>query len=62
MKMHCGINRELVGWIFRWMSNVKIIGPKKLKDLYLQQLNIINKNYSNNASLNYSNIFKPSEK
>ena len=62
MKMHCGINRELFGWIFRWMGNVKIIGPKKLKDLYLQQLDIINKNYSNSASLNYSNIFKPSEK
>lgn len=62
MKMHCGINRELFGWIFRWMGNVKIIGPKKLKDLYLQQLDIINKNYSSGASLNYSNIFKPSEK
>ena len=62
MKMHCGINRELFGWIFRWMGNVKIIGPNKLKDLYLQQLDIINKNYSSGASLNYSNIFKPSEK
>jgi hypothetical protein len=62
MKIHCGINRELFGWIFRWMGNVKIIGPNKLKDLYLQQLDIINKNYSSSASLNYSNIFKPSEK
>ena len=62
MKMYCGINRELFGWIFRWMGNVKIIGPHKLKDLYLQQLDIINKNYSSSASLNYSNIFKPSEK
>jgi predicted DNA-binding transcriptional regulator YafY len=62
MKMYCGINRELFGWIFRWMGNVKIIGPNKLKDLYLQQLDIINKNYSSSVSLNYSNIFKPSEK
>jgi len=62
MKIHCGINRELFGWIFRWMGNVKIIGPNKLKDLYLQQLDIINKNYSSSVSLNYSNIFKPSEK
>ena len=62
MKMYCGINRELFGWIFRWLGNVKIIGPHKLKDLYLQQLDIINKNYSSGASLNYSNIFKPSEK
>jgi len=61
MKMHCGINRELFGWIFRWMGNVKIIGPKKLKDLYLQQLEIINKNYSSEQRLNYYNIFKPAE-
>ena len=62
MKMHCGINRELFGWIFRWMGNVKIVGPKKLKDLYLQQLEIINKNYSSEQRLYYSNIFKSAEK
>jgi len=59
MKMHCGINRELFGWIFRWMGNVKIIGPKKLKDLYLEQLTIMNKNYASNQALSYTNIFKP---
>jgi hypothetical protein len=62
MKMHCGINRELFGWIFRWMGNVKIIGPKKLKDLYLEQLSIINKNYATHQSLRYTNIFKPENK
>ena len=61
MKMHCGINRELFGWIFRWMGNVKIVGPKKLKDLYLQQLEIINKNYSSEQRIKYSNIFKSAE-
>lgn len=61
LKMQCGINRELFGWIFRWMGNVKIIGPKKLKELYLQQLDIINKNYSSDQRLHYSNIFKPAE-
>jgi hypothetical protein len=59
MKMHCGINRELFGWIFRWMGNVKIIGPAILKDLYLEQLDIMNKNYATNKTLDYSNIFKP---
>lgn len=59
MKMHCGINRELFGWIFRWMGNVKIIGPQKLKELYLEQLAIMNKNYATNQSLSYTNIFKP---
>lgn len=28
------INRELVGWIFQWMNNVKVIEPKELKDLH----------------------------
>lgn len=59
MKMHCGINRELFGWIFRWMGNVKIIGPKKLKDLYLEQLTIMNNNYASIQPLSYTNIFKP---
>ena len=59
MKMHCGINRELFGWIFRWMGNVRIIGPTILKDLYLEQLAIMNKNYATNKALDYTNIFKP---
>jgi len=62
MKMYCGINRELFGWIFRWMGNVKIIGPEKLKDLYIEQLAIINKNYETNQSLTYTNLFKPENK
>ena len=33
-----GINRELVGWIFQWMSNVRVVGPPKLKQLYDEQL------------------------
>jgi hypothetical protein len=41
------------------MGNVKIIGPQKLKELYLEQLTIINKNYATNQSLSYTNIFKP---
>ncbi|MET4080671.1 putative DNA-binding transcriptional regulator YafY [Pedobacter sp. UYP30] len=38
MKMECGINLELVGWLFQWMGNVKIVEPTILKDLYQQQL------------------------
>ena len=34
----CGINRELVGWLFQWMSNVRVIGPPELKTLYDEQL------------------------
>ena len=35
MKINCGINRELVGWIFQWMSNVRVVKPQMLKDLVL---------------------------
>ncbi|WP_297985281.1 WYL domain-containing protein [uncultured Chryseobacterium sp.] len=35
MKMNCGINRELVGWIFQWMSNVRVIKPPLLQELVL---------------------------
>lgn len=30
MKLKCGINRELVGWIFQWMSNAKVLQPQVL--------------------------------
>lgn len=58
MKMRCGINRELVGWIFQWMGNVKIINPPELKELYQQQLEkmfVLNEG----GELTYSNIFQP---
>lgn len=58
---HCGINRELVGWLFQWMSNVKIISPLKLKELYDEQLaRMINvANQQPDESLVYSNLFAP---
>lgn len=34
IEFKCGINRELVGWIYQWMNNVKIIEPQKLIDIY----------------------------
>lgn len=55
LKMHCGINRELVGWLFQWMGNVKIRQPKKLIDLYLEQLQYIQEHYQNGANLQYTN-------
>ena len=38
VEFQSGINRELVGWIFQWMSNVRVIGPPRLKALYDEQL------------------------
>lgn len=58
---HCGINRELVGWIFQWMSNVKIIGPPELKDLYNEQLTRMLSIASQPSTepIAYSNLFAP---
>ena len=58
MTMECGMNRELVGWVFQWMGNVKIINPPELKTLYAQQMAkmaILN----DGGELVYSNIFQP---
>ena len=58
---HCGINRELVGWLFQWMSNVKIIGPPKLKELYDEQLArmLTISSQLPGDSLDYTNAFAP---
>lgn len=58
LKLNCGINRELVGWIFMWMSNVKIIQPLKLKEVYHKQIEEMMK--QNKADfIQYSNPFLP---
>jgi len=56
MALECGINRELVGWIFSWMYNVKIIEPPELKAYYnkaIKEIRQINKK----DMLLYRNIF-----
>ena len=55
MKFESGINRELIGWIFQWMGNVKIKSPKKLIALYKEQLVIMNNNYAINKPFQYNN-------
>jgi len=57
LEMECGINRELLGWIFQWMGNVRVQSPKKLVDLYLQQLKAIHLNYEKGADFRYKNHF-----
>lgn len=57
MTLKCGINRELIGWIFYWMYNVKIIEPPILIDYYQKTLDEINILNSNNHPLVYRNIF-----
>ena len=58
LKLHCGINRELIGWIFMWMTNIKISNPLILKNLFNKQLDEIKSIYLNDRSLKYNNFFK----
>ena len=57
MQINCGINRELLGWIFSWMYNVRIIEPPILIDLLKKTVKEIDKTYENNSLLVYKNIF-----
>lgn len=41
MHLKCGINRELIGWIYMWMGHAKIIQPQILKDYHREQMNSI---------------------
>ena len=57
LTLNCGINRELLGWIYQWMGDVKIIGPSILKNYYLEQLDLIRKALE--GDITYSNITQP---
>lgn len=59
MTMECGINRELIGWLFQWMYNVRIIEPPILIDIYKKTLNEITSNQKKGKPLVYKNIFEP---
>jgi predicted DNA-binding transcriptional regulator YafY len=58
LKLHCGINRELIGWIFMWMTNIKICKPIILKNLFNKQLEGITELHKMDKTLKYNNIFK----
>jgi len=57
MTMECGINRELVSWIFQWMDNVRIVKPDVLKSIYLSQLFKSSAINTTDQVLRYSNVF-----
>jgi len=60
MTFTCGINRELLGWLFSWMYNVKIIGPPELIDYYKKSLAKITQIHGS-ENLVYRNIFNKKE-
>lgn len=56
LTLTCGINRELAGWIFQWMNNVRVIKPALLKkmvvDLHQQCIDA-----NNTKTFTYRNHF-----
>lgn len=58
MKLHCGVNRELVGWIFQWMSNVKVKEPFLLKEMVLNKYLDILEMYQEDLPLKSNNSFR----
>ncbi|WP_291102686.1 MULTISPECIES: WYL domain-containing protein [unclassified Flavobacterium] len=59
MTMKCGINRELLGWLFQWMYNIRIIEPLILQEYYDKTLDEIIANRKTKKPLVYRNIFEP---
>lgn len=59
MTMKCGINRELLGWLFQWMYNIRIIEPQILQEYYDNTLDEMIDNRKNKKSFVYRNIFEP---
>ena len=58
MKLRCGINRELVGWIFQWMSNVRVIKPPLLQELVLAKYKEIIQDIETEKPLVSNNFFR----
>ena len=59
MSMKCGINRELLDWLFQWMHNVRIIEPPILIDTFNDILERIKKRQDLKFPLTYDNFFNP---
>lgn len=57
----CGINRELIGWLFQWMYNVKIVEPEILKEYYSKSIKKMIENHQSTPPLVYRNIFIDNE-
>ena len=56
--MTCGINRELVGWIFQWMSNAKVIKPERLKNIVIAKHQEVIDLYKEDKVLISNNSFR----
>lgn len=61
MEMQCGINRELIEWLFFWMYNCRVVQPQILKEYYDATAKEIVKMSNPNIPLVYKNFFTPLE-
>lgn len=61
MHLECGINRELLGWLFQWMYNIRVVEPEILKLYYEKTSNEIQNNNKTKATLVYRNLFNDNE-
>ncbi len=61
MHLECGINRELLGWLFQWMYNIRVVEPEILKLYYQKTINEIQNNNKSKATLVYRNLFNENE-
>lgn len=58
MTMRCGISRELVGWIFMWMKNVRVLNPPILKEIVLDKYREVLNDYETENPLVSNNSFR----
>lgn len=58
LHLKCGINRELMGWLFQWLYNIRILEPKILEDYYHKTVDEIQKNSTSDKMLVYRNLFE----
>jgi len=52
LRIQCGINRELIGWILMWLSQMKVKKPLALKNEVKRQLQLVQEMYENNLPPN----------
>ncbi len=58
LTLKCGINRELVGWIFSWMTNIKVIQPPELVNIVSKKLAEMQLLYTEKSVISSNNTFK----
>lgn len=44
-RLNCGINNELIDWIFQWDSKVRVVKPKRLKALLFERFMCVKESY-----------------